>query len=44
MAKKMQIRNLETGAEHEAGYDTRFPSPGAAPLGPPIPGFDLAVK
>jgi NADPH-dependent 2,4-dienoyl-CoA reductase/sulfur reductase-like enzyme/rhodanese-related sulfurtransferase len=40
-AKKVRVRELETGREYEETYDKLILAPGAAPLVPPIPGVDL---
>lgn len=39
-AKKVQIRDLESGREYSESYDTLVLSPGADPIKPPIPGID----
>ena len=40
-AKKVRVRDLESGREYEEAYDKLILAPGAAPLRPPIPGIDL---
>jgi NADPH-dependent 2,4-dienoyl-CoA reductase/sulfur reductase-like enzyme/rhodanese-related sulfurtransferase len=40
-AKKVRIRDLDSGTEYEETYDKLILAPGAAPLRPPIPGIDL---
>jgi NADPH-dependent 2,4-dienoyl-CoA reductase/sulfur reductase-like enzyme/rhodanese-related sulfurtransferase len=40
-AKKLQVRELETGREYWEAYDKLILAPGAAPLLPPIPGVEL---
>ncbi len=39
-AKKIRVRELDSGREYEESYDTLILSTGAAPLRPPIPGID----
>jgi NADPH-dependent 2,4-dienoyl-CoA reductase/sulfur reductase-like enzyme/rhodanese-related sulfurtransferase len=39
-AKKVRIRELDTGREYEEAYDALLLAPGAAPLRPPIPGVE----
>lgn len=41
VAKKVRIRELDTGREYEETYDALLLAPGAAPLRPPIPGVEL---
>jgi NADPH-dependent 2,4-dienoyl-CoA reductase/sulfur reductase-like enzyme/rhodanese-related sulfurtransferase len=40
-AKKVRVREVDTGREYEETYDKLILAPGAAPLVPPIPGVDL---
>lgn len=40
-AKKVTVRNLESGVEFTESYDKLALSPGARPIMPPIPGIDL---
>jgi NADPH-dependent 2,4-dienoyl-CoA reductase/sulfur reductase-like enzyme/rhodanese-related sulfurtransferase len=40
-AKKVRVRDLETGRAYDESYDKLILAPGAAPLRPPIPGIDL---
>ncbi len=40
-ARRVTIRNLETGESYEERYDALVLSPGAAPIRPPLPGIDL---
>ena len=40
-AKRVRVRELETGREYDESYDKLILAPGAAPLRPPIPGLDL---
>jgi NADPH-dependent 2,4-dienoyl-CoA reductase/sulfur reductase-like enzyme/rhodanese-related sulfurtransferase len=40
-AKKVRVRDLDTGREYEESYDKLILAPGAAPLRPPLPGIDL---
>jgi len=40
VAKKVRIRELDTGREYEEAYDALLLAPGAAPLRPPIPGVE----
>ncbi len=40
-AKKVRVRNLESGEEYEETYDKLILAPGAKPFRPPIPGIDL---
>jgi len=40
-AKKVRVRDLDSGNEYEESYDKLLLAPGAAPLRPPIPGIDL---
>jgi NADPH-dependent 2,4-dienoyl-CoA reductase/sulfur reductase-like enzyme/rhodanese-related sulfurtransferase len=40
-AKKVRIRDLNSGQEYEETYDKLILAPGAAPLRPPLPGIDL---
>lgn len=40
-AKKVRVRDLQSGREYEETYDKLILAPGAAPLRPPIPGIDL---
>jgi NADPH-dependent 2,4-dienoyl-CoA reductase/sulfur reductase-like enzyme/rhodanese-related sulfurtransferase len=40
-AKKVRIRDLDSGREYEETYDKLILSPGAAPVRPPLPGIDL---
>jgi len=40
-AKRVRIRELDTGREYDEAYDALILAPGAAPLRPPIPGIDL---
>ncbi len=39
-AKKVRIRNLETGEEYDESYDKLILSPGARPMVPDVPGVD----
>lgn len=39
--KYVSVKNTDTGAVHQWGYDELVLSPGAAPLRPPMPGVDL---
>ena len=39
-ARRVKVRNLETGKEYEAAYDKLVLSPGADPVKPPIPGIN----
>lgn len=41
-AKKVRVRDLESGQEYQETYDKLILAPGAAPLRPPIPGIDLS--
>lgn len=40
-AKKVRVRDLQTGRDYEESYDKLILAPGAAPLKPPVPGVDL---
>jgi NADPH-dependent 2,4-dienoyl-CoA reductase/sulfur reductase-like enzyme/rhodanese-related sulfurtransferase len=40
-AKKVRIRDLDSGREYDEPYDKLILAPGAAPVRPPIPGIDL---
>lgn len=40
-AKTVCVRDLASGREYEESYDKLILAPGAAPLRPPVPGFDL---
>ena len=40
-AKKVRVKELDTGREYDEAYDALILAPGAAPLRPPIPGIDL---
>ena len=40
-AKKVRVKELDTGREYEETYDALILAPGATPLRPPIPGIDL---
>lgn len=39
-ARRIRVRDLETGREYEESYDDLILSTGASPLRPPIPGID----
>lgn len=39
-AKKIKVKNLESGETYEESYDTLVLSPGSTPLKPPIKGID----
>jgi NADPH-dependent 2,4-dienoyl-CoA reductase/sulfur reductase-like enzyme len=39
-ARTVSVRNLESGALYQLGYDFLILAPGAAPLRPPLPGID----
>ncbi len=39
-ARYVEVREVETGREYQAGYDALILSMGAAPLKPPIPGIE----
>ncbi len=39
-ARRVKVRELETGREYEEAYDALVLSTGASPLKPPIPGID----
>ena len=39
-AKKVRVRDLDSGQEYEETYDKLILAPGAAPLRPPLPGID----
>ena len=39
-AKKVRVRELDTGREYDETYDALILAPGAAPLRPPIPGVE----
>lgn len=39
--KHVRVRELATGREYEESYDKLILAPGAAPVRPPLPGFDL---
>jgi NADPH-dependent 2,4-dienoyl-CoA reductase/sulfur reductase-like enzyme/rhodanese-related sulfurtransferase len=41
MAKKVRVRDLNSGKEYEESYDKLLLATGAAPLRPPIPGIEL---
>jgi NADPH-dependent 2,4-dienoyl-CoA reductase/sulfur reductase-like enzyme/rhodanese-related sulfurtransferase len=41
-AKKVRVRDLESGRDYEEIYDKLILAPGAAPIRPPLPGIDLA--
>lgn len=38
--KRVRVRNVQSGAEHDESYDKLLLSPGGSPLVPPIPGVD----
>jgi len=40
-AKKVRVKELDTGREYDEAYDALILAPGAAPLRPPISGIDL---
>lgn len=40
-AKLVRVKNLATGEEYDLAYDKLILAPGASPIRPPIPGFDL---
>jgi NADPH-dependent 2,4-dienoyl-CoA reductase/sulfur reductase-like enzyme/rhodanese-related sulfurtransferase len=40
-AKKVRVRDLQSGREYEEAYDKLILAPGAAPIRPPLPGIDL---
>jgi NADPH-dependent 2,4-dienoyl-CoA reductase/sulfur reductase-like enzyme/rhodanese-related sulfurtransferase len=40
-AKKVRVRDLQSGREYEEVYDKLILAPGAAPIRPPLPGIDL---
>lgn len=40
-ARRVLVREVESGREYEESYDSLVLSPGAVPLQPPIPGLDL---
>src|SRR5262245_2284783 len=40
-AKTVRIRDLNSGAEYDEGYDRLILAPGAAPIVPPLPGIGL---
>ena len=40
-AKKVTVKNLDTGVEEDLSYDKLVIATGATPLKPPIPGIDL---
>jgi NADPH-dependent 2,4-dienoyl-CoA reductase/sulfur reductase-like enzyme/rhodanese-related sulfurtransferase len=40
-AKKVRVKELDTGREYDEAYDALILAPGATPLRPPIPGIDL---
>lgn len=39
-ARAVSVRDVETGALYQLGYDLLILAPGAAPLRPPLPGID----
>lgn len=41
-ARRIRVKDLETGREYEEAYDALVLSPGAAPIRPPLPGIDLS--
>jgi len=41
VAKRIRVRDLETGSERDEAYDALVLSPGAAPIRPKLPGIDL---
>ncbi|MBN1837340.1 MAG: FAD-dependent oxidoreductase [Spirochaetales bacterium] len=41
-ARRVEVRNLETGESYTESYDKLVLSPGAEPVKPPIPGIDQA--
>ena len=41
VAKKVRVRDLQSGSEYEEAYDKLILAPGAAPIRPPLPGIDL---
>ncbi len=41
-ARRIRVRDLDSGREYEETYDKLILAPGAAPLLPPIPGVDLS--
>lgn len=41
-ARRIQVRELETGREYDEAYDALVLSTGASPLRPPIPGIERA--
>jgi NADPH-dependent 2,4-dienoyl-CoA reductase/sulfur reductase-like enzyme/rhodanese-related sulfurtransferase len=41
VAKKVRVRDLESGREYEETYDKLILAPGAAPIRPQLPGIDL---
>jgi NADPH-dependent 2,4-dienoyl-CoA reductase/sulfur reductase-like enzyme/rhodanese-related sulfurtransferase len=41
-AKTVSVKNLESGATREIGYDALVLSPGSTPFRPPIPGVETA--
>ena len=40
-AKKVRVRDVNSGREYEESYDKLILAPGAAPLRPPLPGLEL---
>jgi NADPH-dependent 2,4-dienoyl-CoA reductase/sulfur reductase-like enzyme/rhodanese-related sulfurtransferase len=40
-AKKVRVRDLQSGREYEETYEKLILAPGAAPIRPPLPGIDL---
>lgn len=40
-AKLVRVKNLATSEEYDLAYDKLILAPGASPIRPPIPGFDL---
>lgn len=42
-ARRVQVRDLETGTDYELDYDALVLSPGATPVRPPLPGIERAL-